>query len=62
MPYVFVDLLVIDLNGSEIGAEHVSDDTECTSHLFAHEADGLFLLECFDGLCPPLHQEAQFVV
>ena len=62
MAHIVIDGLVIDLNRREIGAKHVSDDTECTSHLFADEADGLFLLQCLDRLLPPLYEQSQFVV
>ena len=53
--HVLVDVLVVDLNRSEIRAEYVSDDTEGTTHLFADKAYGFFLLERFDGLLPSLH-------
>ena len=57
MTDLLIDILVIDLNRGEIGAEYIPDDAECPSHFFAHEAHGLFLLERLDRLSPAVHQE-----
>ena len=54
---LLINLLIIDLNGGEIGAEHIPDNTECPSHFFAHETHRFFLLERLDRLSPSLHQE-----
>ena len=56
MTHFIIDVFVIDLNSGKIRTKHVSDDTECTSHLFAHKTDRFFLLETFHSLFPTLHQ------
>ena len=57
LPYFVVDIAVIDLDGGEVGTEDVADNTERTSHLFANQTDGFFLLQGLDGLLPPLHEQ-----
>ena len=62
MAHVVIDILVINLNRSEVRIEHIPDNSEGASHLFANQADGLASLQCRDGLLPPFHQQSEFVV
>ena len=57
-----VDVLVIDLDGREIRAEHIADDAKRAAHLLADEAHGFALLQALDRLVPALQQQAQLIV
>ncbi len=61
-PYLIVHCTVIDLNGSEIGREDITNDTYGTTQLFADQTDRLFLLKRLDNLVPTLHKQPQFVI
>ena len=51
-----VNIPVINLNRSEIGAEQISYYSDCPAHFFAHKADGFPLLQTFHRLFPTLHE------
>ena len=58
MMHILKDGSVINLDGREIGAEYIPDDTERSSHFFAHEADRLDFLECLNRLLPTVEQQS----